>query len=114
MTWDKTTWDRHLHNVRSALHKRDILLNGGCRPGRRTGDGDQECRAWAAKARANLSRLTQLARAAPDAEAAWALVQELRDWHQFPGKRPRAGAGQKVDRNTRVRDYHGKEEPSCR
>lgn len=106
MTWDKGSWDRHLRIVRSALHKRDVLLGAGCRPDRGMSEGDRECRAWAAKARANLSRLAHLARAAPDPEAACAIVAELRRRHQRPN-RGNTGPDQKVDRATRICDYHG-------
>jgi hypothetical protein len=104
--WDKGSWDRHLRNARSAFHKRDVLLDAGCRPDRGTAEGDRDCRAWAAKARANLSRLAQLARAAPDPEGAWAIVEDLRRRHQRP-ERATTGPEQKVDHPTRVCDYHG-------
>jgi hypothetical protein len=107
MTWFSTSWDRHLRIVRSALHKRDVLLAGGCRPDRGASQGNRECRAWAAKARANLSQLTRLASSAPDPEAAWAIVQGLRCWHQQPGRPPDTEPDQKVDPDTRICDYHG-------
>jgi len=88
MRWDRGAWDRHLRIARSALGKRDVLARpaaGQDRPERQAEDL-RERKAWAAKARANLKRLSHLARQAPDRRRAEAMVRELIEWYERPGR----------------------------
>lgn len=87
MNWDERSWNRHLGKVRSALMKRDILARGrSVGQGSLGADGElaRQRKAWAAKARANLRRLSVLARQAPNRYRAERTVRELLNWYEKP------------------------------
>jgi|GEM_PF-6506735 len=87
MKWDERSWNRHLGKARSALMKRDVLArtrNGPSQGPAGHGEVVRQRKAWAAKARANLRRLSVLARQAPDRCRAERTVRELLHWYERP------------------------------
>ena len=86
MQWDEPSWNRHLRELRSALIKRDALLPAERRRDRsdRGRAERREYRAWMAKAKAHLGRLSALAPVAPEPRPARRMVARLRRWLDNP------------------------------